>query len=125
MQLLRENCKSLSEHAVLRTRAGAQLGCFKPPALLQGTRPGWKAARAAQSRGLQEQSRGPEADLGARWRSRVCWAQPMTVPGSQERGRRRGFMPGSGLVGGDVDGVGAMQQRGKAFLLFSGDEKSP
>lgn len=55
----------------------------------------------------------------------MCWAQPMTVPGWQERGRHRGFMLGSGLVGGGVGAVGAMQQHGKALLLFSGDKKSP
>lgn len=75
--------------------------------------------------GFRSRARGSEADLGARQRSRVCWAQPMTVPGSQERGRHRGFTLGSGLVGGGVGAVGATQQHGKALLLFSGDKKSP
>lgn len=95
MQLLRENGKSLSDHAVPQIRAGVSLGCFKLPALPRGVWPSWKAARTAQRR-------GSEADPGAPHRSGVHWAQPVAVPGLQERGRCRGFPVSAGLVGGNI-----------------------
>lgn len=58
VRLLRENCQSRSDHAVPRIRAGVRLGCFKPPALLQGARPGWEGSWDSMVMGGQERAPG-------------------------------------------------------------------
>jgi len=98
MQLLHENCKTLSDHAVPQVRAGVRLDCFKPPVLLCGARPGWKAARTVRHQ-------GSGADLGAHRRHRVPWVQAEAAPGLQERGRSRGFPLGAGVGDGDIAGA--------------------
>lgn len=62
MQLLCENCKSLSDHAVPRIRVGVRLGYFKLPALLQGARSGWKVA---QCQGVRSRPGGLPEEWGA------------------------------------------------------------